>query len=151
MKRVKNGRRVLSGKIDASSYSGIENRIQLFDGKFTTGYRIVDFKISSTYPLNAGEWVAKLSTEPKSGVATWQWDDVQQLAWARSGTQADYASTYRTVIREDNMVIEDLWISAYSTTESNKMNYEITLEKYTFASWDGAGILVENLSQAGPE
>ena len=56
-----------------------------------------------------------------------------------------------SVIRPDNMAIEDMWISAYSTSESTDLNYEITLEKYSFADWDGAAILVENLSQAGPQ
>ena len=56
-----------------------------------------------------------------------------------------------SVIRPDNMVVEDLWISAYSTSESGDLNYEITLEKYEFPAWTGAGVLVENLSQAGPQ
>ena len=61
MKRVKNGLRVLTGNIVAGSYNGIENRIQLFDGRFTTGYRVIDFRIAPRYPLNAGEWVSKLT------------------------------------------------------------------------------------------
>lgn len=151
MKRVKDGIRVLTGNIVAGTYSGSENRIQLFDGKFTTGYRIVDFKIASRYPLNAGEWISKLSTEPKSTLAEWHWDDVQEVAWAKYDQAVLFTGTQMSVIRPDNMIIEDLWISAYSTSESGDLNYEITLEKYSFPSWDGAGILVENLSQAGPQ
>lgn len=148
MKRSKEGTRVLTGTIAAGTY---DNRIQLFDGKFTTGYRIVDFKIASQYPLNAGEWISTLSTEPKSTLATWNWGDVQELAWAKYDQAVLFTGTQMSVIRPDNMVIEDIWIKAYSTSESNLLNYEITLEKYEFAAWDGAGILVENLSQAGPQ
>jgi len=151
MKKSKAGTRVLTGNIVAGSYNGLENRIQLFDGKFTTGYRIVDFKIASRYPLNAGEWISKLTTEPKSTVGEWHWDDVQELAWAKYDQAVLFTGTQMSVIRPDNMVVEDLWISAYSTSESNDLNYEITLEKYEFPAWTGAGVLVENLSQAGPQ
>jgi hypothetical protein len=150
-KRVKGGKRVLSGKIVAGSYSGTENRLQLFDGKFTTGYRVVEFRIASTTPLNAGEWMAKLSTEPKSDISVWDWSDVQEIAWAKYDQAVLFTGSTLAVIRPDNMTIEDLWISAYSTSESNDMNYQIVLEKYEFPAWDGAGILVENLSQAGPQ
>jgi hypothetical protein len=147
----KKGIRVLTGSILANTYQGSDNRIQLFDGLFTTGYRIVDFKIASEYPLNAGEWIAKISTEPKSTVAQWFWNDIQELAWAKYDQAVLFTGTQMSVIRPDNMAIEDLWISAYSTSESNNLNYEITLEKYEFPAWTGAGVLVENLSQAGPQ
>jgi len=151
MKRAKDGMRVLTGNITAGSYNGSENRIQLFDGKFTTGYRIVDFKIAPRYPLNAGEWISKISTEPKSSLAEWHWDDIQELAWAKYDQAVLFTGTEMSVIRPDNMIIEDLWISAYSTSESGDLNYEIILEKYEFPSWDGAATLVRNLSQAGPQ
>ena len=151
MKRVKNGLSVLTGNIVAGSYNGIENRIQLFDGRFTTGYRVIDFRIAPRYPLNAGEWVSKLTTEPKSTIGEWHWDDVQEIAWAKYDQAGLFTGTEMSVIRPDNMAIEDMWISAYSTSESTDLNYEITLEKYSFADWDGAAILVENLSQAGPQ
>ena len=48
------------------------------------------------------------------------------------------------------MVIEDLWISDYSTADNRTVNYYIVLEKYEFTAWDGAGTMVRNQSQAGP-
>jgi len=149
MKKI--GGCVMTGQITIGTYNGVENRLQLFDGKFTTGYRIVDFKISSRYPLNAGEFVSKLSTEPKSNLAEWHWDDVQEIAWAKVDQAALFTGSDRSVIRPDNMIIEDLYISAYSTSESGDLNYEITLEKYEFPAYTGAGFLVENNSQAGPQ
>ena len=147
----KKGIRVLTGSILANTYQGSENHIQLFDGRFTTGYRIVDFKIAAEYPLNAGEWISKISTEPKSTIAQWIWSDVQEIAWAKYDQAVLFTGTQMSVIRPDNMAVEDLWISAYSTSESGNLNYEITLEKYEFPAWTGAGVLVENLSQAGPQ
>ena len=150
MKRVANGRRVLTGRIKEGTYNGSENRIQLFDGKFTTGYRIISFKIAPASPTVSQELIAKLSSEPKSNVTTWFWDDVQDLAWAHWGTdkyQDDFSN-----VREDATVVEDLYISAYNETlDASSVNYEIILEKVEFPAWTGAGILVENLSQGGPE
>ena len=150
MKRVKGGTKVIMGQVSTGTYSGQENKIQLFDGKFTTGYRIVDFLISSDQPTAQYELIAKLSTEPKSTLAYWNWNDVQELAWA--GWNIPYKGTpwQTSEIREENMVVEDLWITAYNPSEASTMNYKIVLEKYEFPSWDGAGVLVQNLSQAGP-
>ncbi len=151
MKRDKAGRRVLMGQIDAGTYNGIENRIQLFDGKFTTGYRIVDFKITPQLPGSAYELIGKVSTEPKSTIGYFNWNDVQEVAWATWNAPTNSRYGAFSLVRDGNMIIEDLWISFYTTGEAIECNYEIILEKYSFAAWDGAGILVENLSQAGPQ
>jgi len=50
------------------------------------------------------------------------------------------------------MVIEDLYLSFYSETgDSDYANYYIVLQKYEFPAWTGAGFLVENLGQGGPQ
>ncbi len=149
MKRVKDGRKVLTGQLPVSSY---DNRIQLFDGKFTTGYRITEFKFMPKDPQNNLEYLIKVSTEPKADMAEFNWQDVQELAWGTFNVPISSRFATDVAIRPDNMVIEDLWISVYTTGESGHfMNYELTLEKYEFPAWDGAGILVENLSQGGPQ
>lgn len=148
MKRAKSGRRVLTGTItsNASTY----NRIQLFDGKFTTGYRIVNFKMAPHSPQTSAEAMGKLATATVGSADHWHWEDVRELAWTFWGADK-YQDDYLT-IRPDNMVIEDLYLYVYDATgDGTTMNYLIELEKYEFPAWDGAGILVENLSQAGPE
>ena len=152
MKIVKGGRRVLTGTIDTGSYQGSENRIQLFDGKFTTGYRVVSFMICADQPLTAQEFMAKLTTEPDSTISEVQFSDVRQISFAQCAVETNFVFNYFSWIRDDNMIIEDLYLSAYTTGSSpNPLNYEIVLEKYEFPAWAGAGYLVENLSQAGPQ
>lgn len=150
-KRIKDGRRVLTGQILTGTYQGAENRIQLFDGLFTTGYRIVSFRIAPQLPTGSFEILSKLSTEPKAVIYEWNWQDVQELAWHGWNISNSASDLFYVNLREDNMVIEDLWISAYTTGEAISVNYEIILDKYSFPAWDGAGILIENLSQAGPQ
>jgi len=152
MKKVKGGTKVFMGKITTGTYNGSENRIQLFDGRFTTGYRIIEFEIAGDLPLAADDVSSVLSTEPLSSLGQWDWTDIQQLAWSSAMSfGAGSIFDHRTILRPDNMVIEDLYINAYTTGEATEMNYKIVLEKYEFPAWHGAGVLVENLSQAGPQ
>lgn len=150
-KRIKGGTRVLRGQIAAGTYNGSENRIQLFDGKYTTGYRIVEFKVMDSSPTANYEIFAKMSTEPKSTVSAANFSDVQELAYAGWAITNSANGFEGELIIQDNMAIEDMWISAYSSSENRSCNYYLVLEKYEFPAWDGAGILVENLSQAGPQ
>lgn len=151
IKRVKDGRKVIMGQLTTGTYSGIENKIQLFDGKFTTGYRIVEFKIAPEQPSGGSELITKLSTEPKSTLGYWNWDDIEELAWAGWNIPTGSRAGYFFTTREENMVIQDLWINAYNPAEATVMNYKIVLEKYEFTAWDGASVMVRNQSQAGPQ
>ena len=136
MKRSKGGRRGLMGQITTSTYSGSENRIQLFDGKFTTGYRILDFRVTPRNPSDGAELVAKITTEPDSGLGTWDFDNVQQLAYAGWNMPFNSRFSEFKLIRPDNMAVEDLWIQIYNPAEAVEANYYIVLEKYEFAAWD---------------
>jgi hypothetical protein len=151
MKRVKGGKKVIMGQIQTGTYNGTANRIQLFDGKFTTGYRIVSFEIAGDLPMAADDLSAVLSTEPKSALGQWDFADVEQFAWSSAlSFGAGSIFDHRTIIRDDNMAIQDLWIQSYTTGEATAMNYKIVLEKYEFTAWDGASTMVRNQSQAGP-
>ena len=152
-KRIKDGRKVMRGQIDTGTYGGNANHIQLFDGKFTTGYKIVEFVIAPHDPQNSQEFTAKLTTQPDNDVSDWNWGDVQQVAWASIfvPTPTSGTGTYPNLIDEEAMIVQDLWISAYTTgTSPTELNYYIVLEKYEFTAWDGAATMVRNLSQSGP-
>ena len=145
MKRVPDGLKTLTGQITNNTYDGSENRIQLFDGKFTTGYRILEFKVTPSIPSTSQEITAKLSTEPKSAVTTWNWQDIEEVSWAFWGSdQATLTADYST-IREDSLIIEDLWVSGGGADA--QINYKIILEKYSFADYDGAINMIRNRSQ----
>ena len=146
-------RYVVRGQVTPEDSGG--NRIQLFDGLFTTGYRITRFELSIADRDNTSTVVCsgKLSTEPSQDNTTWDWSNVEELAWASSSWDANglgNATPFPTVIDPDNMIIEDVFISAFSGAQGVLVNYLIEFEKYEFTSWDGAATLVRNLSQAGP-
>ena len=146
--RIKGGRKVLVGRITEGTYNGNDNKIQLFDGRFDTAYKLISFKIAPASPTVSQELIGKLSTQPKSNVTTWLWDDIEEVAWAHWGAdkyQDDYSN-----VRDEAMIVENLWISGYNETlDQSSINYEIILEKMKITSWDGASIMVRNQSQSG--
>ena len=147
IKRVKKKDKLLMGVIDGNTYNGSENRIWLFDGKFTTGYRIVEFSVVDKNPTTGVELIAKLSTEPKSNVTAWDWGDIEEVAWASFGAPNNNVPEV-DFIRDDAMIIEDLWIGNYNGSDNREVNYRIKLEAYEFPAWDGAGVMVINQSQS---
>ena len=146
--RIKGGRKVLVGRITEGTYNGNDNKIQLFDGRFDTAYKLISFKVAPASPTISQELIGKLSTQPKSNVTTWLWDDIEEVAWAHWGAdkyQDDYAN-----VRDEAMIVENLWISGYNETlDQSSINYEIILEKMKITEWDAASIMVRNQSQAG--
>jgi len=144
MKRDRKGDLVLMGQINGNT----KKRFQLFDGKFTTGYRVVDFKIQDHASTGSYEQSALLSTTEKAVTLFWDWADIEQIGWA--GFQAPNKETQASeilMIRPGNMIIQDLYLSIYSTMDNRFINYYIELEKYTFEAYDGATYMIRNTSQ----
>ena len=148
-KRIPDGYKTLTGQITNNTYNGSENRIHLFDGTFTTGYRIMDFKVAPNVPSTSQEITAKLSTNPKSTVTEWNWGDIEEVAWGFWASDQATLQSYYSNIREDSIIVEDLWISAGGA--DGTINYEITLQKLSISDNDGALNLIRNNSQAGPQ
>jgi len=126
-------------------------KFHLWDGSFKTGFRILEFRIADYGSTATHEEAGLLTTKQTAVTGFWDWGDVTQLAWAGyNAPNTDYALD-TNLIRPDNMVIEDLYLGIYSVSDNRKINYYIELEKYSFSDWVGAGILVENNAQAGPQ
>jgi hypothetical protein len=146
VKRIKGGTKIVRGQITTNT----TKKVQLFDGKFTTGFKVVRFEVFENFPTTGKTMVGKLSTQRKTNYGYWQWGDDEEIAWAANNNPINSRWGDFTLVDPENMIIEDLWINAYSDGESIAMNYFIELEKYEFTSWDGAAQMVKNQSQAGP-
>ena len=145
-KREKNYRRVLRGSIPLQTY---DNKIQLFDGLFTTGFRVVEFRIIPRVPSSVEEVQAILSTENQGAVpSSFNFNSNENVAYAAWGVPNQTEFSDWSLVIEGNMVIEDLWISAYTTGDETNLNYYIVLDKYTFSDWNGALTMVRNRSQS---
>ncbi len=152
MKRIKDGYKIITGQLPVNT---VDNRIHLFDGKYTTGFKLVGFRICSESPLAQHAFMATVYTE-KGAVTdgskdTWQWDDVRQIAWGLWTQPYAVAATNKEMqnYREDNLIVEDIFIANYGNADNTFVNYEIILQKYDITAWDAASVMVRNQSQAG--
>ena len=129
---------------------GNTERINLFDGRFDTGYKVVEFKVFPQNPLSSTtDVVGTLMTNDDGiGSPVWRAEDNGQIAWSGTyvaGTAAIFAPF--EVIDPDNMIIEDLYVYI-NNTSSDSSNYFIRMEKYELDDYQGALGMVRNRSQA---
>ena len=125
--------------------AGTPIELNLFDGRFDTGYVVKEFKIWSTdYGSDsAADCIGKLSKSANSTQGSSQFfraDDDNEIAWATSegaSLSGNDAGLGDAILDPNNLVIEDLYVYARSGT-SDDINYMITMEKYSFSEWRGA-------------
>ena len=123
---------------------GNPQKIPLFDGRFDTAYRVVEFYVfpATFSSSSAGDVCGKLS---KNGIGTtgtssfWRADDDNQIAWAGTSGGVDYLGTEANIIDRDNLVVEDLFVYARTQgSASQPINYLVVMEKYEITDWQGA-------------
>jgi hypothetical protein len=129
--------------------SGEELKIQLFDGRFDTGYRIVGFTIVPASVKSGDNACGKLTTEPDPGGEPGVWDFGSNIEVAWSGTYgvSDGIGGSDDITDPDNMIIEDLYVSGLCSDATDRVNYIVYLEKYDISDWKGALSMVRNKSQ----
>jgi len=123
-------------------------RINLFDGRWDTAYRIKTFEIATDNPSASGADASMIaSTEDTVTSNDWDWRDNTQIAWAIYLSQGTDAGTFpRSFVDPDNMIVEDLFLTAFVAT-GREANYLITMDKYDITDWEGALQMVKNKSQ----
>jgi len=129
--------------------SGDIVRLDLFDGLFTTGYRLTSFTIAPQEPVSGFEFVAKLLTqEPAGSTSVWNWDNNLEVGWAGFNIPTNTRFGEYSRVDMDMSIIEDLYIDMAGSGGA-KANYMITMRKVTFPIGIGAMNMVRNMSQ-GP-
>ncbi len=121
-------------------------RIQLFDGRFDTAYRIVDFTIAGGTPMENHEAQGVLATAEMTIASSFNWADNIEIAWALWNGPNVYSGPLQTWVDRDNLVVEDLFFTNRGTADT-LVNYMITMQKYDISDWQGALSMVRNKSQ----
>jgi hypothetical protein len=127
-------------------FDGEIQKINLFDGSFRTGYKLVEFYIAGSSPAasNSDSW-ATVATEQAALDATWDWADSREIAWA--GAQVTtfglgYGS--HSVIDPENMIIEDLYVYGNTALAGTFVNYMMVFEKYQLDEFQGIVNMIQN-------
>ena len=96
--------------------SGSPQLIPLFDGRFDTAYRVVEFKIwAASWDSNSNPDVIGKLSKNADGVTTqanfMRADDDNQIAWAgTAGSTETFVAPLVGLVDPDNLVVEDLYV-----------------------------------------
>ena len=143
MKKI--GEYTARGKIgETATEAGTPQRIALFDGKFDTAYRVVDFVVwgASVGSSTGGDGVGKLCTSDQCTVGIddfFNANDSREIAWGYVEVGTDSGGGgIDNIIDPDNLVVEDLFVYARNANDGKELNYLVTMEKYEVTDWQGA-------------
>ena len=123
-------------------------KIQLFDGRFDTAYKIVGFSVTPQNVNSGNNAYGKLTTEDDtlSNPANWDWGSNIEVAWSGTYAVSDGIAGNRDFIDSNNLIVEDLYFYGIDSA-NDRVNYMIQLEKYDISDWKGALTMVRNKSQ----
>jgi len=146
------GKFTLQGTVESLTW----NQIRLFDGSFSTAYRVTKFVIVTYDPDNSGlDLYGTLATE-ELDQDVWNFADNRQIGWA---SMANFGGAYGPsgpgfeLINRDNLIVEDLWLygeTNAATAPAKNINYYIEMEKFDVGLSIGAYSMVRNSSQNMP-
>tara|TARA_R110001592_G_scaffold165286_1_gene399522 strand:- start:72 stop:494 length:423 start_codon:yes stop_codon:yes gene_type:complete len=132
--------------IKGQGVSGEVRRLDLFDGLFTTGYRLTSFEITPQNILTGEMVSARLTTQETAHQVNWDWDNNLEVGWAVWNTPIATRFGMYNRVDEDSSIVEDLFIDLSGDAGEN-INYIITMRKVTFPIGIGAMNMVRNMSQ----
>ena len=138
------GEYTIRGKV---AHSATE-RVTLFDGRFDTGYKIKSIEVlPNTYAATADGSIICHTEDTSPGAP--DFSDQTQIGWASMAFDVNFGSPGGlNIVDPDNLIIEDLYITAYNNDATRETNYLIVMEKYEFSEFEGALSMVKNRSQA---
>jgi len=133
--------------------AGNPQRIPLFDGTFTTAYRVKEFYIwgADLSTVSNNDVAGKLSKNDDGSTASTSFfraDDDNQIAWAGAEGHQDTFKMSASIIDPDNLIVEDLYVyAATQGTTSVAINYMVVMEKYEISDWQGALAMARDRAQ----
>jgi len=153
MKKI--GDYTVRGSLDEFVASGLadgaEEKIQLFDGRFDTAYKLIRFEIFSG-DMTATDCAGRVATEGGLGIGDtgfWNCNEKRQIAWCGSNGGGDIGIYQNwTLVDSNNLIVEDCFVAIrtpHGTT--NRINYFLEFEKYDISESLGALTMVRNKSQ----
>lgn len=149
MKKI--GQHTIRGQLSENDSEAEDGRkINLFDGRYDTAYRVTAFYIwgadyrSSSNPDVIGKLaVARGTTDQAEDF--FNAEDMREIAWAGSLGGSDHIHMITPgIIDRENLVVEDLYVYVRGGLDSANVNYLIELDKYEVNEWLGTQTVARN-------
>tara|TARA_R110000751_G_scaffold25329_1_gene68876 strand:+ start:580 stop:1026 length:447 start_codon:yes stop_codon:yes gene_type:complete len=138
--------------VRGSGLEGSAIKVQLFDGRFDTAYKVTKFTIWPVSVQDAYDHraVGKLGTTDDLQTASATFmnaDDNREIAWCGIANGAiESVIIEEGLVDTDNLIVEDLYVY-FRSNQNEKVNYMITMDKYDISEWQGALAMVRNSAQ----
>ena len=129
--------------------AGDVKRIQLFDGRYDTGYQLNKFIITPQRILESEKVTCKLMTEEKAHGVNWFWARQSEIGWAAWNTPSNLRYGQFSQVDHEAIVVEDLFIDA--TGDSGEVLGDIQFSTVGHTSGDSYTIWVEIKKTGGYE
>ena len=133
--------------VKGKGLAGTVERINLFDGRFDTAYKLVKVEVANTDPFVGEEISIKVKLEEGTAGQAWNWGLNTQIAWAQMNAPIASRWGYNSFVDPDNLIVEDAFIDFGSTEATAEINYMLTFQKYDISDWQGALAMVRNKAQ----
>jgi len=129
---------------------GLEERIKLSTLNGKTGYQITKFQVISNTPGVAEyETTVKIYSKPQGSGSTsidFSESDLLAVAYVEDHPSAAYP-TAETVIFDNSVFNQDIYVNTASVTGTVKINYYIELEKMTLSDLQATQLTLKSLRQ----
>ena len=125
-------------------------RINLFDGTYKSGFRIVSFMIAAEETNASSETQAKVTTEESQYDGNiWHWELPTEVAWTSTNMFADGAREPPFMAVDSSVIlVEDLYVYVHNNTAPGfRVNYMIELQPVDLKAYEYALSYVQNNSQ----
>lgn len=139
---------------EAESEADGGKRINVFDGDYTTGYRVTNFYVwgASTQGSAYPDVLGKIGTvgDLESGTVNFMnAEDVREIAWAASAGSTDGGLGFAEgpIIDRENMNIEEVYVYVRGASSPALVNYLIEFDVYALEPYQGTLAIVRNESQ----
>ena len=132
--------------------NGIQKKLQLFDGRFDTAYKIVEFVVwgHDFSGSQTADVLGRLMTKPNTNSSNAVFMDAAdntQIGWAGQSAAGGTWAAGEHILDPDNLIVEDLYLMCITANDTDDINYMIKMEKYDISDWQGALALVRNSAQ----
>lgn len=125
-------------------------RINLFDGTYKSGFRVVRFEISGEGPQFDDDATAKLTTDlvPNAG-DFWNWANQQEVGWAAANhTSPSTRDGFFSVVDDSIVIVEELYVYVHNVRGvTEKVNFLIELQPVDLRDWEYSLSYVQGKSQ----